>query len=503
MLKLVFSLSSLSLIGYFIGFLNQIVIANKFGTSSELDMYLLALSIVNFGWFFVGALNETAIPPFFNRYKDSFLGGSVFFSQILNLLLLLSLLSMSIIYFGLDFIYMHFVDNGEMGDYGEFSQYVNLLLPVILLTVMTQFLQAVLNSLHKFIAQSIGKIVTASFTLFFMLFFIDILEIKAILFGLEIGLVALMLLQFALIHREDVHYRMFNGFLRDKKFYLDSVMLIFTFSVSAFQIFFERFVFVSFGDGALSSFNYASALIQVPQYIVISGIVAISWTKFMTYYNANENEKGLVNLGFIAFMSFFSSALLAAFINVYSKEIIYILFFRGEFSYESLEKASFIVKYLALSLPFIVVGNLLGRAFSTMRMIKIMAKINLFSALMSAVILAFAYSHQIMLVAALTPFLVHLVIVGYKIYLYEKMFSCKYIFWTWMKTMLAGCVLFFIYWFTLDVFHDDFADNIAKLAILFSLSWPLLLMATATFLTYKISNSLVFPKLYRLSMGIK
>ena len=91
MIKLVFSLSSLSLVGYTIGLLNQIIIANKFGTSAELDIYLLALAVVNFGWFFIGPINEISIPDFFKNTKESNQKGSLYFSRVLNIILLISL----------------------------------------------------------------------------------------------------------------------------------------------------------------------------------------------------------------------------------------------------------------------------------------------------------------------------------------------------------------------------------------------------------------------------
>jgi peptidoglycan biosynthesis protein MviN/MurJ (putative lipid II flippase) len=90
-LKLVFSLSSLSLVGYTIGLLNQIIIASNFGTSAKLDIYLLALAVVNFGWFFIGPINKISIPDFFNNTKESNQKGSLYFSRVLNIILLISL----------------------------------------------------------------------------------------------------------------------------------------------------------------------------------------------------------------------------------------------------------------------------------------------------------------------------------------------------------------------------------------------------------------------------
>ena len=421
MFKLIFSLSSLSFVGYAIGFINQTIIAKRFGTSAELDSYLIALSVVNFGWLFIGPVNEISIPNFFKESKLSNENGSIYFSRVLNIILLFSIITSFLIYFFLPFIFSH-VSSGSKIEYIQFKINILILLPIIFLTAITQYFQVVLNSMSKYIAQSIGKIVTATISVIFLLLTFDVLGIKAIIFGMEFGLITLSLLQFYFIFKHKIYYQPFSGVLIDKLFYKNIIALLLTYLLSALQLVYEKFVFMSFGNGVLSSYNYSQALYQIPQMIVTTGVLAIVSTDFMNKIHENEIDDGLNKLYDIAINSFNIAMLVAITISIYSKEIVYILFFRGNFNIDSFEKTSSILCLLIFALPFLVLGSILGRALVALKKVKILTWINIFSSVTSIFFLYFSYINKNITFGILSIILVHLIVVIYKIIKYQSFY---------------------------------------------------------------------------------
>ena len=424
MIKLVFSLSSLSLVGYTIGLLNQIIIANKFGTSAELDIYLLALAVVNFGWFFIGPINEISIPDFFKNTKESNQKGSLYFSRVLNIILLISLTISLLMYTFLAQIFEYISKNIDI-NYVLFKDILVLLLPIILLTALSQYFQSVLNSLSKYTAQSVGKIVTASISVIFLLLYFDNLGIKAVVYGVELGLLVLVIFQYILISKLNIKYSPFCGLINEKKYYKHTSILALTYLLSAFQLVYEKFVLLSFGKGILSSYNYSFALLQVPQQVVISAIVAIAWTNFMTKLHEKDLDKGLDELYYLSLNSFIISLLLAITIHMFSKEIIYVLFYRGQFGDEALNSTALILSYLILSLPVLVISNILGRALVVLKKIKKLLIINIISSLGFILVLFIAYILNNIMIAIVSPVVIYSLVVLYKIYLYKGFYIDK------------------------------------------------------------------------------
>lgn len=421
MLKLLFSLSVLSLIGYGIGFVNQIMIANKFGTSPELDLYLLALSVVNFGWFFIGPLSELSFSDFFKKALSSTEEGSIYFSKTLNLILVLGVFMSTIIYLFSYQIYTVILPTKTL----PFSNFkINLfhLLPIILLTSITQYLQVVLNTMSRYIAHGVGKIITASISVVFLFYFFDVLGINALIWGMEIGLFVLCIIQFYLLISLKIYYFPLVGVVINKTYYHHLSALSLTYLLSAFQVVFERFVFMSFGIGILSAYNYSQTLLQVPQMIVVNGIVTVVSTEFINKIHQNDIDNGLDKLFDIALESFFVAFATAITISIFGKEIIYLLFYRGKFSVDSINNTSFILRILIFSFPLIVFNNILGRALVALKKIKLLIQINIFSSLSVIVMLLISYKINNIYLSIITLVSGHFLIIVFKLYKYQDLY---------------------------------------------------------------------------------
>jgi putative peptidoglycan lipid II flippase len=297
-----------------------------------------------------------------------------------------------------------------------------MLLPIILLTSVSQFFQVVLNSLSKYIAQSIGKIVTSFISVVLLLLLMDFCGLRAVVLGLEFGLVVLILLQYIIITKSRISYFPRAGFILDNSFYRNTIWLSLTYLITAIQLVYEKFVFLSFGNGVLSSYNYSQALFQIPQMIIVSGVLAIVSTNFMKNILDDEINSGLDNLYKIAFNSFIISAFVAVSISIFSEEIVFILFFRGKFNYNSFIQTVSILRILIFAFPLLVIGSVLGRALVALKKFNQLTIINLFNSIFLIISLYISYLFQNLIFCVSTIIFIHFVIVCYKLKIYESLY---------------------------------------------------------------------------------
>jgi peptidoglycan biosynthesis protein MviN/MurJ (putative lipid II flippase) len=234
------------------------------------------------------------------------------------------------------------------------------------------------------------------------------------------------------------------------------VALSFTYLLSALQVVYERFVFMSFGDGVLSSYNYSQTMLQVPQMIVVTGVVAIVWTNFMNRIYENDVGKGLDELFQITLNSFTIAIYITLTISIYSKEIIYLFFYHGEFDDNSLNKTSLLLKYIILSMPFLVTSNLLGRVIISLKHIKIVVYINFVNFSISMIILYLAYHYDNILLATITLLIAQFTIVLIQMYYLISRYNYNYININIIKIMLLNffsivCVFLLFNFISIDL----------------------------------------------------
>nr|BCN19447.1 putative O-antigen flippase [Vibrio metoecus] len=422
MIRVVFSLSSLSLLGFGVGFLNQVIIANRFGVSQELDIYLVALSIVNMGWFFAGPISESTTPRFFEKKEQSLEKASRYFSSIVFNIFLFSILSSALIYIFLGDIY-YSLDYGSSISYEYFKSICVSLLPIIFLSALNHYFQSVLNALGFFIGQSIGKIITALISMLFLIAYSSSLGVKAIVYGLEISLIIFLIFQYCIIVRSGIKFILSGRFILSVNLYLCILSLSATYLITASLPLLEKYTFSNFGEGFISSYNYAFLLMQVPLQVVSSGVIAVAWTNFMTLVKNDNRELALIELFKITFNVFIMMLFVAVFLHNYSLESIYIVFFSGEFGEESLYLTADMLSYLVLSLPFFIANTLLSRAIITILGVFKVVIANVITIAISVLVLYVSGQSNSYVLASLAPLISQFILLFYYVYFYFILFE--------------------------------------------------------------------------------
>lgn len=470
MYKLIFSLSFLSSLGYGVGFLNQVLIANKFGASSELDLYLVALSVINIGWFFSGPISEVSIPIFFNKIQKNKILGGDYFSKVINNILIFSFLMSLIIYMFLPEIYSYMFPHKKL-EYRNFEIIVILLIPIIFLSAVNHYLQGVLNSLGVFISQSLGKIITSVISMIILLFYFDYFGIKAIVFGLEIGLFIFAIIQLFLLKNLKIKYTLSINFLLGKDFYNNLSSMSFTYFLSAILPVIEKIIFLGFGVGFISSYNYAFLLLQVPLQIITTSVVAVAWTRFMDSLHKKNNDEALKELFDLSLNAFIIGSFIALFVFFFRKESVYLIFFSGKFDEIPLIQTSHILAYLIWSLPFFVINSLLSRALISLGKVKNVVIGNLINIISSTLILYTAYITHLSNLAISVLIIVQLLITFYYLFQYKNCYDKKYLFSVNFKFLLLSILLVLVvsYIIYLIFYNHVFVINSNKYILTFEL----------------------------------
>lgn len=359
MIKQVFSLSSLSLVGYAIGFINQVIIAQKFGVSHELDIYLMAVSFVTFGWFFAGPLTESSIPILHKAYKKNIKYTSFLFSRFLNNYILLSIIMMAIIILLILLILTITNDN-------ILIIYTAFLVPIILLSSLSFYFTGVLNSISKYFGQSIVKIISSFITFLILWFFVDSLGIYSLLIATLLSQLIVVSIQIYLIYKSSIIYDFkFFGYAR-KNYLKMTLLLSITYFLSALFIVYEKWAYTYFGKGMLSSFNYATILYQVPLGIFLTPLLSIFWTELMNKLHKENVFSAIKWLKKVMLQVGIITILISVIFYTNSYTLIKLIFERGSFTSTSTMQVSIIFSAFLLGLPQYVIIQFLIRLLTSM-----------------------------------------------------------------------------------------------------------------------------------------
>lgn len=362
-----FNLMGLGLLIYPLGFLNQILMSNYFGTSAEVDAYWIIMAIVNLLTFYIHPVREAIVPEYYKNKENDFKGSQRYFSQTINLVILILLIS-GCSFFLFPEPIIHFVINKQ---HPALLEKVNSLkyfvIPLFTLTALTEILTGILISYKKVIFQNVGRFLGVVISITFLFLFAESLQIKAVVFALILAQTILFLLQLKELRTCGLRYQLFSIPKTNRKTKQVVSALLLGYAFSQVYIIYERNVFSFFGEGIIAGYQYAQSLGQIPQNIFVVALSAVLWTKFLKY-SSEKNLKDLQALTILVckrltFLLTFCSFFLAFF----SKELIYFFYFRGAFNLDSLNLTSKCLIAVSLSLAPFGVYTLLTRLLITLQ----------------------------------------------------------------------------------------------------------------------------------------
>ncbi len=318
-----------------VGFVTQIVVAYHFGTSSDLDSYWLALSIVTAMSFYVHPLRESLVQAVFRAARQEGSQDSAALSAGIVALLAAAGTMAIILYGGVQLL----AGKGLMEQRPDFANLLLSFIPFLILFALSETVNAVMLSINLALPQAWARLASAITTLWCIAFFGGEIGILAMLASLLLGQVIVLIVSARALYRNGLRW-CFNGFgsLRDRTFLSMFGSLLLNYVVAQAYILTERWTIGNLESGALSAFLYATLLANVAISLFALPLSNLLWPRFLELEHNDERH----NMAALAWRTsapvFFILSTVAAFIWHAAPNVVSLLFERGHFDSASLDK---------------------------------------------------------------------------------------------------------------------------------------------------------------------
>lgn len=467
----------LSILAYPLSFINQMILSYYFGTSSDVDSYYLSLTIVNFFIFFIFPAQEVLIPKFFNIFSKDNNKGKLYLSRQLVFLAIPLIMSFFIVIFFPKEIYRIFAE-GSISDRTDYAKYVIYLSPLIFLLSITTIFNYVLLSFNKFIFQNIGRIFGTIFSLIFVLVFARFIGIYALILGTVFSTLFLLTIQLIELKKMRFRLNLIVKPLFERDFINKTSILLVGYGASQVAVLAERYILINFEKGALSGYQYAFNLSQIPQNIVIVAVLGVIWPRMLneTYISKVSNIFDITINSIKKVIIFFSFLSLFCFLN--SKEIIFLVYLRGAFSWHSLEITNICFKSLSLLFVPFGISAILMKNLTALQSSLMMTKSTILSSFAALLCLIIGYHfnslqiislHPVVSTSSMTLLLIYQVIDANN-FILNRRIILNTISWFLKLFIIIGLV------YVLSITFNDV--KLEKIEVTLFLAWKFILLTT-------------------------
>ncbi len=319
----------MTLLGYVIGFVSQLVLAHYFGVTQEIDIFISASIIPEFLFGVTNAILFTSFVIYFPEYSKKN-DGNTFINQLftfsffflLGLVVLIILLSSYLA----EFIAPGFSETQLQMT----SNIIKILSCTVFFFGISSLLTGILHHEHKFIVAKSLRILIGIGIIIGILIRSNIIFLSL---GMVFGIILAVGIQFASVYK--IYSIKFTKNLKNfpyKELFALSLPLLLTSGLYYANKWMMNLFASTLGVGAITILNYAFIVVNIPIILIVNSVSAAIFPT-MTKYSAYNNNQDLTNL----FSKGINGVLillipLMIIILFFSKEIILLLFERGQFT---------------------------------------------------------------------------------------------------------------------------------------------------------------------------
>ncbi len=367
-----------------LGFIRDVLIANFFGTSAILEAFLVAFRLPNiFRSLFAEGFSDSVATPVLSEYHKNkekiFNIGSHLVS--LSAIVLLAVTSLGII-FAKQFVIL--IAPGFIAESAKFNLAVSfsrITFIYLFLIGLSSIITSILYSLKKFLIPAITPVFLnisfivgiLLFSRFFKNYILTICVVAAGILQLIFPFIALKKQGFAC--RFSLSEALADRQIwRMLKLFIPRIWSSLVYHLSIYvDTIFSSLAFIV-GQGALAAVYYANRLIQFPFALIALSISRVAIVDLSSYHNQGNMEefKKLFVFSFQNIIFFIIPiSLIFTFIP---RDIIEVVFVRGEFGAHSLDMTSLVFFFYSLGLFFFCGIKLLVNSFYSLKDTKLPAK---------------------------------------------------------------------------------------------------------------------------------
>lgn len=357
----------LTLLGFLskgIGFIREIIYANKFGLSIEFDLFLISFTIPNIiNTATIYLCQHYFIPAFNDENKVSNTNGKEFFNRTLLLFIISGLLISIVLFFVSDIIIGLFLDtHSEVSKTIARNMFTIFLITIPIssgMSVIMAYQQAKFNFVTPAVSLTmLNVIIIAGLLLLSEYFKIYVLPISfSFAYLFSFGFLLLMV-------KRDVKILPFKSiFLRKKKDNFSIIIsLILIEGLSLSYVLIDRLFISEVSPGGISALNYAFVVFSLPISLFSIPLVTTLFSKFSltpdTLIDDIRNAYGII----------FYIMLPISFLFYFWGDLIFTSFYEGgKFSYTNTIKTYSVLKYYSFGLVFISIYHIFVKMFYSVK----------------------------------------------------------------------------------------------------------------------------------------
>jgi putative peptidoglycan lipid II flippase len=363
-------MSSLTLLGSFLGILRDALLASRFGASQYLDIYYASFRLPDFIYniFILGAISAAFI-PIFNEYLFKSKEKAWQFSNTLIICIsfFLGIFALIVVLFARPLLSLFLVGfSREKLEMAVILTRIMMIQPIIL--GISSVISGILKSSRLFFTSALAPLMYNAGIIIGILFFVPRFGLQGLAFGVVLGAFLHLMIQFpALI---DTGYRIHFNFsffteLRSELNKLIIIMIPRALSIIIYQIFLVGITSVAtlLKEGSLAIFNFANNIQNLPQ-IVFALSFAESAFPRLSRLETENNQKDFVKV----FQETLNQILfflipLAIWFIIFKEPIVRLLLGYGKFNWQATLKTMEVFAILAIGMIFQGTNSYLLKTF--------------------------------------------------------------------------------------------------------------------------------------------
>lgn len=376
-------IATIGLLGRGIGFIREVVFASYFGIGKDFDIYLVgAVLPITVGTILLYTGQNYFIPSY-NNYKQNdtqeFVGRSfitfLFFGLVIAFLL---------------FIAANPIINLYMGDSPasakEIAYYIYIIfLITIPLSAGTSILSAYFQSVLEFRYPTFSRLFLSLSTIVFVLLFGKQVGVFIIAIGYLTG--SLLQFLYLLIKAKLKISSSVINFFKNKTelqsiFGFSMVSIILIEAISQLYVLFDRYFYNEVSTGGIAALNYAQTLFAFPVGILSYALATAIFPKLSASVKekADESLKSLFTEAMLVILLLFTP--ITFIFTFFPREVISLIFERGNFNAESTFYTATALRYFSYSLIFYAVYAVINKVFYSTGLIKTLLIITMIGSLL-------------------------------------------------------------------------------------------------------------------------
>ncbi|MDI6735234.1 MAG: murein biosynthesis integral membrane protein MurJ [bacterium] len=326
-----------------LGFVREILVAKNFGAGTDVDAYMIAITIPTLIGGSIGSAFGISLVPFYQRLlnKEEISEANKHIRTIVCFTIIISIFFLFFLCFMSEPIIKMIAPGLPETTFKITTKMTQHLSIMVLGLSLFHLLTAIYNAFHHFKIPAFADLTSILCVILMLIFFSSVLGIYALVFGLIIGTFLAIAIQIIYLFKKRV-----LGFKIDFRGSVLKEFIMFTMLILCYDFFsqtsgiIENFFASGLTVGSISALGYAKRLFNVPTSLVSLSVVKAIFPTFSTQVSEqklNETRSLIVKLIRQIIIFFLPLSIILIF---FSKEFIRFIFMRGAFDDLALQTTS-------------------------------------------------------------------------------------------------------------------------------------------------------------------